>query len=345
LLDNAFVHRIVGAAEIGEIHMHMAARCIPLLFVATLSSAQPTSEQISTVNSCNYAGSPSPAKVLAFSSDIEAQEAVKKIVDASGLAQNFQIRAAGVSNAAATIDGAKRYLLYNQTFIQDMQRATGSPWAALSVMAHEVGHHLNGHPLDPNRDPKYEIEADYYSGFILQRLGASLAEAQSAVNYLPMTNMSATHPQKHDRLAAIANGWTKACSETGCNRTAHIEVPTNRSRTAVVDKPVPDGPNSCKYAEDGTCDEPSTCKRGTDTSDCKPRASGPNSCEYSRDGNCDEPDLCDRGTDTADCKISRSPLYCCDAWGRKWCAITANPGPPGAPCYCNGIPGSGVMCQ
>jgi hypothetical protein len=37
--------------------------------------------------------------------------------------------------------------------------------------------------------------------------------------------------------------------------------------------------------------------------------------------------------------------YCCDAFGRPWCQILRNPGPPGSPCYCDRVPGSGLICQ
>ena len=59
------------------------------------------------------------------------------------------------------------------------------------------------------------------------------------------------------------------------------------------------GANSCRFANDGECDEPDMCAPGTDTNDC--RSSVANSCEYANDGECDEPDLCDPGTDTNDC--------------------------------------------
>jgi hypothetical protein len=289
-----------------------------------LGTGQLTTEQINTSNACSYSGATSPTKVMAFASDSEAEQVVGRIVGALGLTQNFAIRAAGIPNAAATLDLAtkKRYLLYSQTFIQDMRRATGSQWAAMSVMAHEIAHHLNNHTLEPNRDPRFEIEADYTSGFVLQRLGATLAEAQSAINYLPISTASSTHPAKHDRLAAIANGWTKSCNDTGCNR--------------------PKADAKAEVKEDTRDD------RYTPPS--KPRRTGPDSCDYAKDGTCDEPDLCDRGTDTTDCKAVKTnprstPLYCCDGFGRRWCPIVVNPGPPGTPCFCNGIPGSGFICQ
>ena len=38
-------------------------------------------------------------------------------------------------------------------------------------------------------------------------------------------------------------------------------------------------------------------------------------------------------------------LYCCDAYGNKYCPITVNPGPVGSPCWCSGVPGTGQMCR
>ena len=54
--------------------------------------------------------------------------------------------------------------------------------------------------------------------------------------------------------------------------------------------------NSCKHANDGECDEPNICARGTDTNDCA------NACQYANDGECDEPNICPRGTDANDCR-------------------------------------------
>ena len=61
------------------------------------------------------------------------------------------------------------------------------------------------------------------------------------------------------------------------------------------------GPDSCRFAHDGECDEPALCNPGTDTADCS-RSGGPDSCVFAHDGECDEPNLCNPGTDTADCR-------------------------------------------
>ena len=44
-------------------------------------------------------------------------------------------------------------------------------------------------------------------------MGATLDEAQIAMKTIGSTAESQTHPAKHNRLAAIANGWTKACED------------------------------------------------------------------------------------------------------------------------------------
>jgi hypothetical protein len=57
--------------------------------------------------------------------------------------------------------------------------------------------------------------------------------------------------------------------------------------------------NSCQYAFDSECDEPSLCALGTDTNDC--RNAGPDSCLYANDGACQGLDFCLPGSDTTDC--------------------------------------------
>ncbi|MCP4444643.1 MAG: hypothetical protein GY811_04760 [Myxococcales bacterium] len=60
--------------------------------------------------------------------------------------------------------------------------------------------------------------------------------------------------------------------------------------------------DSCRWANDGVCDEPANCGVGTDATDCSgdPLAPG-DTCEYANDGECDEPTYCLEGTDETDC--------------------------------------------
>jgi len=179
-----------------------------------------TQEKLTLSNTCSYYGEKSPTSVYTFQSDIDAMSALKLITDASGLASNFKIVASEVPNAAASIIKNQRYILYNQTFMNNIMKRVNY-WASISILAHEVGHHLNGHSLMPGGSrPTLELEADKFSGFILAKLGASIEEAQSAINSLVAVKGSTTHPGKSARLAAIANGWYQNNTDTKSQTTA-----------------------------------------------------------------------------------------------------------------------------
>lgn len=159
---------------------------------------------------CSYYGENTSSNVYTFNADNDALSTLKLITEASGLASNFKMMAANVPNAAAVIFNGERYILYNQTFMYNINKKINY-WASFSILAHELGHHLNGHSLKTGGSrPSIEIEADNFSGFILAKLGATLKDAQSAINLLVTEEGSFTHPGRSERLAAIANGWYRA---------------------------------------------------------------------------------------------------------------------------------------
>ncbi|HMS39421.1 MAG TPA: hypothetical protein PKE69_04290 [Pyrinomonadaceae bacterium] len=200
-----------------------------LLFATTLIFSQSKIKELNISGGCNYGGGELDTKVYSFEGDKAATEAVDRILEPVGLERNFEIRAADVSNAAAVIVGETRYLLYNQAFIRRVKDVTKTDWSAISIMAHEVGHHLNGHTLIPGGSrPPTELEADSFSGFVLYKLGATIEEAQAAMNAIAGEKGSATHPPKRARLAAIESGWTKAKDQdkSTTNENKPKETPT-----------------------------------------------------------------------------------------------------------------------
>ncbi|WP_281557177.1 M48 family metalloprotease [Thalassomonas sp. RHCl1] len=192
--------------------MKAAYMIAALLLACTSTAIEVQAEQtIQLDNACSYFGEQTPKSTIAFASQNEAVAEVARIVDASGLKPNFAVREAAVPNAMAAINGWKRYVLYNRGFIKAIKQRTQDEWASISIMAHEIGHHLNGHTLEKiGSRPDIELEADYYSGFVLQKMGAPLSSAQAVMEKLGSPRASATHPAKQDRLRAIASGWKKA---------------------------------------------------------------------------------------------------------------------------------------
>jgi hypothetical protein len=168
-----------------------------------------------------HSGARSGARSLRFGSVAEAEAAVARILKVAGLTRNFVIEASDdVDNAESGVDGNnRRYIYYNPGFMERIKNAARTDWAALAIMAHEVGHHLLGHRTDDSgRTPqeeeeihhRQELEADRYSGFILRYMGASLSEAQSAVEAYGDKDGSRTHPPMAARLEAIRAGWVEA---------------------------------------------------------------------------------------------------------------------------------------
>jgi len=104
----------------------------------------------------------------------------------------------------------ERFIIYNNDFFNKLKEKTGSEWAAISIMAHEIGHHVKGHALS-NRGSNhpFEFEADYYSGVVLAKMGASLEEAQLAMLHFGNAKATPFHPAKADRLLEIEKGWNE----------------------------------------------------------------------------------------------------------------------------------------
>jgi len=160
---------------------------------------------------CSYYGEPINTTVVGFASSAEAKNVINKIIDVIGLQPAFDIRSANIPNAAAVVQGNTRYILYNPNFIASIKKAAGNKWASIAILAHEIGHHLNGHTISGTGSrPNIELEADEFSGFVLRKMGATMEQAQLAMKVAADVKPSATHPGKDDRLNFIAYGWNKA---------------------------------------------------------------------------------------------------------------------------------------
>ena len=146
-----------------------------------------------------------------FSSSADAEKIVSGIMDAMGLEANFKIKVANVSNVEATIKHHVRYILYNPEFVNKVNEVTKDKWASIFILAHEVGHHLEGHTEAGLRSrPAVELEADQFAGFVLCKMGATLKQAQLAMYYISNIESSKTQPGRLDLLNAMETGWNIA---------------------------------------------------------------------------------------------------------------------------------------
>src|SRR5687768_2678696 len=180
-----------------------------------------------------------PVYADGFNSVSEATTIAREIVKISGKRSNFEVREAKIPNAAAVISNGKRYILYNPDFISKLTMATGTEWSAISVLAHEIGHHLNTTPKNGTIQLATELEADEFSGFVLQKMGATLQEAQAAMQVLANARGSSTHPPRAYRLNSIAKGWSMAGGVLN-TETQDVAMNTPRERSnSSASRPVP----------------------------------------------------------------------------------------------------------
>ncbi len=186
------------------------------------------------------------ASVTSFTSVSDAKKIIQEIIKVIGLKPNFEVQAANIPNAAAVAYRGKRYVLYNPDFINRLNNATGNEWASASVLAHEIGHHLNGHTLENiGSQPDKELEADEFSGFVLRRMGASLQQAQLAMKIAADYKRSLTHPGQQERLIAIAGGWQNANQQiTGKQDVAKVQQSVNSNSATLKRRPDPVAPTA-----------------------------------------------------------------------------------------------------
>ncbi|MCC7522160.1 MAG: hypothetical protein IT220_11035 [Flavobacteriaceae bacterium] len=198
--------------------------CMGMLFVPiTKGFSQKKQDQ---PKYCRFSSDNNPANDIcpnvqfnSFRTDEDIEKAVNDITSIIGLKPNFiLIPCPDIQNAAALIyQDNLRYIVYDKKFLDGISKNVKSNWSNTMILAHEIGHHLNGHTLtSENKETtrKEELEADEFAGFILGKMGASKDEAIAAMNGIPHPDCDveyfSDHPCKEKRIEAIEKGWSKA---------------------------------------------------------------------------------------------------------------------------------------
>jgi hypothetical protein len=213
-------------------------------FMARFAVAQPTAKPTNPINEpfvCTYTGLQglgSLCDLMRYTpgSNDHAERVVDRILRPIGLLRNFQIQeCANTQNCFATVVRGQRFIIYDAAFMQRIESVTRTDWSAISIMAHEIGHHLQGHTIDgTGAQPKKEIEADRFSGFVLHQLGASLDESLVAMRTLGNDIATTTHPAKFARMEAIRKGWQEAEEIYPRGKAQTTQKPVNQNDELVV---------------------------------------------------------------------------------------------------------------
>lgn len=140
---------------------------------------------------------------------------VKLICEEIGIAPNFiYVNCPNIANAGAIINEYKnnaRYIVFDNLYYTSLYK--NNNYSSLFIIAHEIGHHLNGHTIpkdfeNVNEVQKQELEADYFAGYILFKLGAKENDIITTINKFtePTSNYS-THPKNTLRIKYALKGY------------------------------------------------------------------------------------------------------------------------------------------
>ncbi|NKI30992.1 hypothetical protein [Croceivirga thetidis] len=154
----------------------------------------------------------------------EARRIIDDFLDELSIGARFNIRECAEkagNNALANIyvdkNGRRlKYIVYNQEWLTNLASENQSKYAAYFVLAHEIGHLVNGHREEYDGSNKgIEIQADEYAGKTLARYGASLDETLIAVRAIEklVTPSWASHPGRIARMEAAFEGWFKVVDD------------------------------------------------------------------------------------------------------------------------------------
>jgi len=161
-----------------------------------------------------------------FMTEQDVNRLITDMLDRIDIRNRFLIVACRqIDNCQATLYKGKPYILYNPDFLEEVKRMNFSSadirvstrnWEALTILAHELGHHVNNHLLNPHPDVtqrEMELEADEFAGAMIFRMGGTIEQAKAAYLSQPERG-SYEHPGRQQRLDAVTRGWAKVRART-----------------------------------------------------------------------------------------------------------------------------------
>ena len=218
--------------------------CLACVLPALAANGQSTTAPGSAALAASRVFNPARAKAFHdFGSlsglHFDTSEDAKKVVDL--LLSQFELKsqydvfvtdsADEAPNAQAFFDPETGHhqIVFNRKFLQQIRQSSGTPWALYGMAAHEIAHLMALHYERRLDYHTQELEADFFAGFALGKMGVeNYEEAVSFIRALPTPNASVSHPARARRLAAMGAGWAYATNH---------EPPDVASSSTAVDGP------------------------------------------------------------------------------------------------------------
>lgn len=173
------------------------------------------------------------AFIRSLPEDREKQTFVNKVLGMSGLHNTVRVvidPTTKFCGYATTIGDGEQFIGIDPKCAGPLRQGREYNWHTVGLLTHEIGHLLGGHTTNRTNSYREELEADAWSGWAMQRLGASLYQAQTFARGTA-TRGSTTHPPRHLRIAAVERGWKKAVEKGAVPPTPPVRRVTPRTRS------------------------------------------------------------------------------------------------------------------
>jgi len=121
--------------------LNIMKKALLLLFIPLMTFGQDYGNNADAIKLCTF------IQTNNFGTDAEAERGLDRILSVIGASKRFILQPCdNINNAVATSYKGIRYILYDRDFMSSLN--SGDNWENLFILAHEVGHHINGHSLD-----------------------------------------------------------------------------------------------------------------------------------------------------------------------------------------------------
>ncbi len=189
---------------------------INVYLVFLISQAVCGQTKINIDKACGYYGEyEGNNEIVIKKASKKYSEIIDSICSKMSIINKYKIYEAPIGNAVALYYQGQYIIIIDPIFLTEIADGTKSNFSIISILAHEVGHHILGHSLkpaslnDPNR-PVQELEADEYSGKVLNKINVDNSWG-SSINYAVDIKKHPAlvyngYPGNLERKAAIFNG-------------------------------------------------------------------------------------------------------------------------------------------
>jgi hypothetical protein len=126
---------------------------------------------------------------------------------------NINLKSARVENAVSFVLANKNYILYNSNLFDELN--FDNKWIYIGMLSHELGHFAYNHFKNSSKPKKLqELEADFYSGYVLGKMGCPLDSATFFIKRFANENIGNSYAPKDERIFSVQKGWNSSRKPT-----------------------------------------------------------------------------------------------------------------------------------